>query len=114
MFTNFWAKNNFVSKNLKYYDHIVNKINCLHVWKCSENYIINHYRNNISSYHLEIGSGTGYFLKKENLKKNFSIQQLTLMDINKNILNYSKQNLKNDYDKDIITLQHDIFFKKKI
>ena len=112
MLTKFWNNNNFVSKNLKHYDKIVNRINCLYVWKCSENYIINHYRNNISSYHLEIGPGTGYFLKKENLRKNFSIQQLTLLDVNENILNYSKQNLKNDYDHKIITVHQDVFSKK--
>ena len=112
MFRNFWTKSNIISRNIQHYDHIVNRINCLYAWKCSENYIINHYRSNISSYHLEIGPGTGYFLKRHNLRKNLSIQQLTLLDINENILDYSKKHLKNDYDHDIQTLHYDIFSKK--
>ena len=112
LFKHYWANKNFVSKNIHYYDRLVNKINCQHVWKCSERYIINHYRNNISHYHLEIGPGSGYFLKKENLLKNPSIDQLTLIDINSEILDFSKENLTPDYCNDIVTLNFDIFSDK--
>ena len=69
IFKNFWNKTNLISKHMEYYDSVVNEFNCLHVWKCSRQYIINHYRSHISNYHLEIGPGSGYFLKRGHKKK---------------------------------------------
>jgi len=112
MFREFWKNNNIISKNIQYYDNLVNRTNCLRVWKCSEQYIFNHYRQNISGKHLEIGPGSGYFLKRDNLRINCSIDKLTLIDINDNILNYSKENLKDDYCNEVSTLRHNIFSDK--
>ena len=109
IFKNFWNKTNLISKHMEYYDGVVNEFNCLHVWKCSRQYIINHYRSHISNYHLEIGPGSGYFLKRDILRKNPSINKLTLIDVNDDILDYSKQNLKDEYSNDITTLNTDIF-----
>ena len=48
---------------------------------------MNHYRNYISSYHLEIGPGTGYFLENENIRKANSIEKITLVEIDKEMIN---------------------------
>lgn len=103
----FWKSKNFVSNSLKFYDLAVNKINCKYVWRCSENYIFENYKKNIRRKHLEIGPGTGYFLKKIN---NSDID-LTLMDINQPILQFSSNNLKTSFS-NVKIRNHNIFEKK--
>jgi len=105
---NFWTKSNAISKNMRHYDHVVNNINCERVWRCSQQYIMNHYRNYISSYHLEIGPGTGYFLENENIRKANSIEKITLVDINSEILEYASENLQYDYSR-ISTVNCNLF-----
>ena len=106
MFGNFWKYNNVVSKNIQRYDRYVNEINCEKVWKCSQKHIIDNYRKNIDEKHLEIGPGTGYFLKKENLGVDFN--KLTLVDVNTEILDYSKNNLQCECS-DIDVVSHNLF-----
>ena len=106
MFGNFWKYNNIVSKNIQRYDKFVNKVNCEKVWKCPQKHIINNYRRNINENHLEIGPGTGYFLSKENLDVN--LNKLTLIDVNSEILDYSRNKLQSQYS-DINILCHDLF-----
>ena len=88
------------------YDIIVNDVNCRYVWKCEKNHIFNLYKQNISKNHLEIGPGTGYFLK------NYSFSNLTLMDVNEDTLSFSKNQLKAQ-SKKIQNFHHDIFKQKK-
>ena len=109
MIKKFWKNNNIVSKNLQYYDRYVNEINCKYIWKCPSNIIFNNYRNNCSKYHVEIGPGTGYYLK--NIGLSSKIKELTLIDINNQILNYSKNNLKSEYS-NINVLNYNIFNEK--
>lgn len=95
----FWRRNNIVSKNLDYYDFFVNKINCKYVWQCNEKNIYQLYTNNIQKHHIEIGPGTGYYLKPfiQNLKT------LQLIDINNNILRYANMRLSHPNLKKKIT-----------
>ena len=86
----FWKNRKFNKIILNNYDYIVNNINCKYAWKCDQKHIKNLYRENISKNHLEIGPGTGYFLK------NFQFDNLIIMDINKDILRNSSDNLKNN------------------
>ena len=109
MFKKFWNKSNIVSSNLHYYDRFVNQFNCKYVWKCSPDKIFNIYNQNCSKYHLEIGPGTGYFLKNSNL--NSTIHELTLIDINDQILDYSMKNLKSEYS-NINALNYNLFTDK--
>lgn len=106
MSANFWKYNNLVSKNIQKYDKFVNEINCEKVWKCSKKHIINNYNSNINYNHLEIGPGTGMFLKKENL--NVNLNKLTLVDINNKILKHSTHNLHSEHS-DINSLVYDLF-----
>ena len=55
---------------------------------------------------LEIGPGTGYFLNN-----NYSINNLYLMDINNETLNFTKENLQNKYN-NISKINHNIFEDK--
>ena len=79
----FWNRSNFVSRTLQYYDVAVNEINCKFAWNCSKKNIENMYKKNIRKNHLEIGPGTGYFIK------NYQFDNLTLVDVNNEILQYN-------------------------
>lgn len=103
----FWNKTNFITRSLPFYDALVNKINCHYVWKCNEKHIFEHYLKNIGRNHLEIGPGTGYFLQRR-----YPISHLTLMDINQDTLDYTRDNLKGNYPH-ISVMEHDIFKKPK-
>ena len=59
----FWRNRNIVTKSLKFYDFMVNDINCRYAWRCHKDNIFENYKLNIRNNHLEIGPGTGYFLK---------------------------------------------------
>ena len=56
----------FVSNSLKFYDFLaVNKFNCKICMEMFRKlYFLENYKKNIRRKHLEIGPGTGYFLKK--------------------------------------------------
>lgn len=101
----FWNKKNVVTRFLPIYDIVVNDFNCRYVWKCEKNHIFNLYKQNISKNHLEIGPGTGYFLK------NYSFSNLSLMDVNEDTLSFSKNQLK-PQSKKIQNFHHDIFKQK--
>lgn len=98
----FWKNINTPTRILKHYDKIVNKLNCNYVWKCNEKNIKDLYKNNISKNHLEIGPGTGYFLKPH------LFDTLNLIDINKIYLYESKKNLLSNAD-NIFCHNDDIF-----
>lgn len=97
-----WSVNRINKLILNNYDYLVNNINCKYAWKCNQSVIKNLYKNNISKNHLEIGPGTGYFLK------DYNFDNLFLMDINRDILKASQDNLKIN-SKNINIYQHNIF-----
>ena len=98
----FWRNKNFVSRFINVYDYLVNDINCKYAWRCPQKNIFNKYNKYLGRNHLEIGPGSGYFLKNKN------INNLTLIDINQDILNYSYNNLiSNNYE--IKIKNHNIF-----
>ena len=101
----FWKNRNIVTKSLKFYDYLVNDINCKYAWRCHKDNIFENYKKNIRNNHLEIGPGTGYFLKN-----NYDINKLYLMDINNDTLKFSMNNLKSEYK--VKTINHNIFKRK--
>lgn len=101
---NFWRNSNFNRIIFKNYDLLVNNLNCKYVWKCDQKYIQNIYDKNITRNHIEIGPGTGYFLKK------YKFDNLTLIDVNQDILEESSRNLENNC-KNINIINHNIFEK---
>ena len=85
------------------YDSVLLKIACPIVWKCNTKDILKLYNKNISPNHLDIGCGTGYFIKNcKQLPKNL---RLMVMDINKKSMEISKKELAN-YNPTVI--QHNI------
>lgn len=100
----FWKNYKISNILLNNYDYFVNNLNCKYVWKCNQNIIKDLYKNNLSKNHIEIGPGTGYFLKQN------QFDSLYLLDINNDILNDSFKNLKNN-SKKIVKINKNIFNK---
>ena len=98
----FWKNYKISNILLNNYDYFVNNLNCKYVWKCNQNIIKDLYKNNLSKNHIEIGPGTGYFLKQN------QFDNLYLLDINNDILNDSFKNLKNN-SKKIVKINKNIF-----
>lgn len=86
---------------LKLYNFIVLFFNNSFLWKCKTSQLLQLYKDNVSSNHLDIGVGSGYYLK--NVKDRLS--KVALMDLNPNCLEYVKNVLK---DKEVSTYQLDI------
>ena len=100
----FWKKTKFNQLIMKNYDFFVNHINCKYVWGCDQKNIIDMYKKNISPNHIEIGPGTGYFLK------HYKFDNLTLIDINKDILIECQKNLEKNC-KNINIINTNVFEK---
>lgn len=64
------------------------------VWGCPSQNILNFYNQNISSHHLDVGVGTGYFLN--HCKFPSQNPSLSLLDLNQNCLHHT-QNLLSRY-----------------
>ena len=74
---------------LKIYNFYILKIVVPYIWKCPIENVVKIYNQNISSNHLEIGVGSGYFL--DNAKFPTENPRLALMDLNPNSLNHTAQ-----------------------
>ncbi|AJI56648.1 methyltransferase small domain protein [Francisella philomiragia] len=86
---------------LKLYNFVVLFFNNTFLWKCKTSQLLQLYKDNVSHNHLDIGVGSGYYLK--NVKDRLS--KVALMDLNPNCLEYVKNVLK---DKEVSTYQVDI------
>ena len=100
----------YTNAMLLIYDFFVLSFSNTVIWRCSSNHILKLYKKCISDNHLEIGVGTGYFLKKSIGKINDN-SRLVLMDINSNCL---KRALKNIHHKNAECRQIDIFHIESI
>lgn len=90
--------------SLKLYDWWVLKISNTHAWRCeTDEFLIPHFQNNLSENHMDIGVGTGLYLKKSLHK----INKITLTDLNFHSLMYAKKQIP--HDKLNSCLNHDIF-----
>jgi SAM-dependent methyltransferase len=77
---------------LPVYDWSALKINLRFAWKCPSRYMLALYNENVSSNHLDIGPGTGYFLQRCQFP--VSNPRVVLMDLNPNCLELSAERLK--------------------
>lgn len=94
----------YTKKILPFYDLFVIKFSNSLIWHCPQKILINFFKKNISNNHLDIGVGTGYFLRKLNLKPDE--QRIGLLDLNRNCLDYTKKRLA-QFQPEVY--QHDIF-----
>jgi len=77
---------------LSIYDFWVLGISNQFIWKCPSSKLLAHFNNHITSNHLDIGVGTGYFLDKCQFTS--SDVRIVLMDLNNNSLTEACKRLK--------------------
>ena len=77
---------------LSAYDVIVLSISNHYIWKCPSSLIEAHYNANVSSNHLDVGVGTGYFLDRCQFPTDNP--RVALMDMNINSLEFTSKRLK--------------------
>ena len=75
---------------LTFYDRLVHGLSNRFAWRCPTERLLDLYRNNLSSRHLEAGVGTGFFIDRA---KPGGFEQLTLLDINRHCLARSARRL---------------------
>jgi len=85
------AKSVYTKRNLVLYDTIVLGISNNYIWQCQSTKLKQHYNRYISANHLDIGVGTGYFLK--NCQFSSQKPRIALMDLNPNTLEYTLQRI---------------------
>lgn len=65
------------------YDLLVVRLSNTYVWRCSRTQLVELYNRNLSSRHLDVGPGTGWYLANSQLPPGGAI---TLLDLNANSL----------------------------
>lgn len=89
---------------LKIYDFWVLNISNKYAWHChTDNILLQHFRVNMSTKHLDIGVGTGYYIA--NIKDGSN--NITLLDLNPNSLSAAAKRIGRRRINHV--LQHDIF-----
>jgi hypothetical protein len=77
----------YTKRNLAFYDFFILGISSNIIWNCPSVRIRAHYDNHITSNHLDVGVGTGYFL--DHCRFPTSSPRIGLMDLNQNALDYA-------------------------
>lgn len=75
---------------LKHYDWLL-KFTCNRIWRCSIDQTLKLYQRHLSSNHLEVGVGTGYFLDR--IQFSHPQPRLALLDPNPHCLRYTQARL---------------------
>jgi hypothetical protein len=76
---------------LSVYDRLVHGLSNRFAWRCPTQRMLDLYRSNLSSRHLEAGVGTGFFIDWADRE---GFEQLTLLDINRHCLARSARRLE--------------------
>ena len=77
----------YTPRMLGFYNLLILRVIVPYIWKCPIDNIIKLYNKNITSNHLEIGVGSGYFLENCNFPSDNP--RLALMDLNPNSLKFT-------------------------
>jgi SAM-dependent methyltransferase len=75
---------------LRIYDPLVLGFYSARVWRCPLRRLVGHYEENVRRRHLDVGPGTGYFLRRARLPAE---TELTLLDPNPNVLAHASRRL---------------------
>lgn len=77
---------------LKMYDQAVLGLSCRWLWKCPSSELLANYQQHITSNHLDVGVGTGYFLDKVTFPS--AQPRIVLMDLNPNSLSACAERIR--------------------
>jgi hypothetical protein len=81
----------FTSTTLSFYDWLL-EFTCNRVWRCPIEQTLALYRSHLSSNHLEVGVGTGYFLDRSEFPA--PAPRLALLDLNPHCLAHTARRLQ--------------------
>ena len=76
---------------LRVYDRLVLGVFTTFVWRCPSRRIVDHYNQHLQQRHLDVGPGTGYFLRHATRPDGF---ELTLADPNRYVLAHAARRLR--------------------
>jgi ubiquinone/menaquinone biosynthesis C-methylase UbiE len=82
----------YTKSSLSVYDLFVTKFSNRFIWQCPRKVLIQFFKEHTSTNHLDIGVGTGYFLKQLHLIP--GKQRIGLLDLNQDCLDHAKDELK--------------------
>lgn len=77
----------YSNRTLSLYDFVVLGISNRFLWRCPTIHLLQHYNHHVSSNHLDVGVGTGYFLDRCQFPN--ATPRLALMDMNNSSLVYA-------------------------
>ena len=87
---------------LTIYDPLILGVFTRLIWRCPTSRLVEGYRQNIRSEHLDVGPGTGYFLERAGLAAGSPV---TLLDPNRHVLDHASRRLQR---LDITTVEADV------
>ena len=76
---------------LSIYDLWVLGVSNSYIWKCPTRHILKHFNSHVSTNHLDVGVGTGYYLDKGTFPDR--APRIALMDLNANSLDESSKRI---------------------
>lgn len=82
----------YTKRALRAYDFVVLGLSNRFLWKCPTQRLLDHYNRHISTNHLDVGVGTGYFLDKCRFPA--PTPRIALMDLNPNTLEFASERIE--------------------
>ncbi|WP_137937371.1 class I SAM-dependent methyltransferase [Chitinivorax sp. B] len=76
---------------LSVYDFMVLGLSCRLAWKCPSPRLLEHYNDHISTNHLDVGAGTGYF--PAHCQFPTTAPRVALMDLNRTALEFASRRI---------------------
>jgi 2-polyprenyl-3-methyl-5-hydroxy-6-metoxy-1,4-benzoquinol methylase len=81
----------YTKRTLNAYDFIVLGASNHLIWKCPTQRLVDHYNKYVTTNHLDVGVGTGYFLDQCQFPS--PVPRIALMDLNLNALEFAAQRI---------------------
>lgn len=81
----------YTRRTLALYDFVVLGVSNRFIWKCPTQRIEDHYNKYVTSNHLDVGVGTGYFLDRCRFPSNSP--RVALMDLNADTLEFASRRI---------------------
>jgi len=81
----------YTKRALRAYDFVVLGVSNRFLWKCPTPRLVEHYNRHVTSNHLDVGIGTGYFLDKCRFPS--ATPRIALMDLNQNTLVFASRRI---------------------
>lgn len=81
----------YTRRTLAIYDFVVHGVSNRFLWKCPTDKLVEHYNTHVSSNHLDVGVGTGYFLDRCRFPS--QAPRVALMDLNASTLDFASHRI---------------------